>query len=57
MQLVNSRNDGSARRGAYMDSMVFGFIPMEAIWITVALMVLVIIVFVAKGFIDEMKRK
>lgn len=40
-----------------MDSMVFGFIPMEAIWISVALMILVIIVFVAKGFFDEMKRK
>ena len=40
-----------------MDSLVFGFMPMEAIWITVAIMVVVIIIFVAKGFIDEMRRK
>lgn len=36
---------------------LFGMpVPPEAIWAVVAIVVLVIVVFIAKGFMDEMKK-
>ncbi len=36
---------------------LFGMtVPMETIWVVVAIIVLIIVVFIAKGFIDEMKK-
>lgn len=39
-------------KGVYMLN-----IPMEAVWVIVAVIVLIIVVFIAKGFFDEMKKK
>ena len=36
---------------------LFGMtVPMEAIWVVVAIIVLIIVIFIAKGFIDAMKK-
>ena len=37
---------------------LFGFeVPMEAIWVVVAIIVLVIVVFIAKGFMEVASRR
>ncbi len=39
-----------------MDSL-FGVIPMWVVWVIVAVIIIIIIACIAKGFMDEMKKK
>ena len=36
---------------------LFGIVPMWVVWVVIAIIVLIIAVFIAKGFIDEMRKK
>ena len=36
---------------------LFGIVPMWVVWVVIAIIVLIIVEFIAKGFIDEMRKK
>ncbi len=36
---------------------LFGFLPVQVLWVAVVVMVAVVVLFIAKGFLDEMNRK
>ena len=37
--------------------LIFGFLPPQALWVIVAIVVIVLVALIAKGFIDEMQKK
>ena len=53
----SDRDEREPEKGVENMVEIFGLsIPMQAIWIAVAIIVLVVVAFIAKGFIDEMKK-
>lgn len=45
------------KKGVMDMESLFGIVPMWVVWVLVAIIVLVIVIFIAKGFIDEMRKK
>jgi len=55
MNTLSYRQCGVKSKGVRME--LFGMvIPAAVIWIVAAIVVLAIVIFIAKGFIDEMKK-